>query len=849
MRSTLKRKSIYILTAAAAICLGGAVAGLSGNALTAFADEQGTYYAFVNVGASNEGKEADVALGLEEKGAQAVTAGTVTTGDTLFGSYSVNASYNLSVEAGTYQVAVAIIAESGTAVSVGGQSVNVGSTEGKQVVSTTATATGTLAVSVTGKLCGILVADENSKILMGVDYTEGQMVSYGALLSDELENATGYYSNGETQELAIEYEGIVASTGVNVNFTTLDVSGKVEGTNLTVTRYVTTMPDDLVYFINCGSFNVDGYYADTADSYYHYNQTLFDYYGKSLINYGTPDQVSNSADKWGCYTGSLYTAPGDSTFPYNSLRWTGDSSADSGAKGVTDMGYYFTDLEKNAQYRFYIGTLSHWHARTVKITFNEKVVGADTLRINASKGYTVYENVTADDDGRVNLHLEGGGTNEPCINFIAVQKMSVEIKAAPSALEVPNIIGMDEHSMLITSGVQEGAKIQLYNAARPNELLYEEKVDAEKLVAGEDGATSYTLDWGEQFTDISRFCIVQITNGGVSEARTVSITDIDGFGVTLSTEGYTTKPVTLNVTAHANSGIVSWSYQAGEYGERFVFGLDKPATMHESFTVKENGEYIIIVTSGLGVTYSDTVVVDKIDPVSPVITITPSKEGWAKGAYNVSLSVKGTAPVAEYKLYKDGAQIAASETAPATVTFTEEGEYLVYVKNEAGLSATNTVSVSKNPTVTSVTSSYANRTLTYAFGETAYYSIASITAYHITDRGTTRMTIASNNTMDVYDAGTYVVSVTTTNGTVEMFSITVTEDNLSNKVKPVIGDEGENNGTASTETPENGENKTTVVREPISATQLGVGLGVGIGGIVIAAAAIIVTIVLVKKKN
>ena len=829
MRGTVRNKSICILTASAALVLGGAIVCCGVNSVTAHADENSpNYYAFVDVGANDKATAVDTALGLTEKNATVATAGTLTEGDTLFGSYSTGAKYSFALDAGEYQVAVAIIAESGNNVDVGGQAADYGEAAGHYVVSTTATVTaGTpLTVEVSGKLCAILVADTNSKILMSAEYTAGQVISYGALLSEELENATGYYSNGDKEEVKIEYSGITANTGVNVNFTMVDVTGKIEGTNLTVSRYVLTMPDDLVYFINSGSSTQDNIYGEGEgqDPYYDYNQMVFDYYGDAnnggtLINYGNPDgKVDKNGSKAGYYSDSIWSAPGDSAFPYNTLLWN--------AKGKTEMGYILPGLDNSKTYRVYIGTLSHWHARTVTIKFNNETVGASDLRINASKGYSVYEGVSPK-SGKIDINMEGGSTNEPCINFIAVQEMDTEIKAIPSVPVAISEIGMTEHAVTITDGLVDGAKLQLYNASRPNQVLYEEKVDMTKAVTEEGGeAYTYSLDWGNVFDGISQFYLVQITNGGVSPTHRITVTDIEGFEVALSTEGYTTGSVTVHVTAHANSGITAWSYQLGEYGTVNQFAMDKPATLNESFTVQANGEYIVKVYSGVGAKNDKTVVIGNIDPERPVITITPSKRGWQDGEYNVTLAVRGIAPVAEYKLYKDGAEIKSATAAPSTITFTEYGEYLIYVKNEAGQSAMNTLSVCGQPTMTNVINSYANRTLTYTFADNAFYKVVSVTAYEVTDTGISRMTIGDGNTMDVYDEGTYVVAVTTSNGTVEMFSLNVTEDDLDGKnVTPVGGSSGVGSSTA-----------------------LAIGLGVGIGGVVLAAAAVTVTLILKKKK-
>ncbi len=808
MRSKTKNTTFALLAVSSALCFGGALALYGGNAVEARAEETG-YYAFVNVGANADAAVIDEALGLTEKNATATTPGKLTAGGTLFTSYAENATYSFTLANGTYRVAVAVIAEAGTAVKVGGAAAAIpAGTTGKYVVSTSANVSGgSLEVAVTGKLCGVLVTGENEKVLMTADYTAGQVVPYGALLSEELENATGYYSDGTSEELPIHYEDIAAGGGINVNFTTVDVSGTVGDTGLEVTRYITTMPDDLVYFINTGSSLEEGKYGDGLDTCYSYNRTVFDYYGDSLLNYGTPDATATKGgDSWGCYTEAVFSAPGDGAFPYNTLLWT---------ETVTDMGYMLTGLTANANYRIYMGTLSHWHARTVDITFNGQTVGENTLRINSSKGFSVYENVPADANGKIDLHMQGASTNEPCICFIAVQSMETKVEAIPSRPQGMNTVGMEDTSMTLT-GLSAGAKVQMYNAAKPFELIYEENVDEAKI--GEDG--SYLLDWGKPVT-VSQFNVVQVSNGGASEALLVSVTDIQGFLAELTPSEFTTGSVTVKVSAHADSGIASWSYRNGEYGELHEFELDRPYALDGSFTVTENGEYYVVVTSGLGVTYSQMVQVDNIDPERPVITVTPSANGWKSGSYNVTLSVGSIAPVSKYTLYKDGAEVNTATAAPESIAFEAEGEYVIYVQTAAGRSATASVVVSEKPTTTAVKKTYANKTLKYTFANNDDYEVASVSAYELKENGVSRMTIASGNSMDVYNAGKYVVTVTTKNGTVEMFALEVSANDF--KADKSSGQGGSNG--------------------------LAIGLGVGIGGVVVAAAAIVITVVVLKKKK
>lgn len=817
MRSKTKNRVIAMLAASSALCLGGALALFGSDNVRASAAEE--YAAFVNVGATIKASDDDSALGLKTKSASVKVTGTVTEGDSLFSSYAEGATYELDLTAGSYNVAVAVIAEEGTSVTVGGENVEIpAGTTGKYVASKTVNATGKVEVSVNKKLCGVLVTEAGGdKMLMTADYDRGQVVSYSKLLAEELSDATGYYSDGSTEVMEIEYGNITAGGGVNVNFTTVEVGGKIKGTEMTVSCNVTTMPDNLVYFINSGSAPEDNpeQWAGTADEYYDHNKVILGYYGDTLLN-DTHEQgpVQKGGNDWGYYNTdsakkSTYTTTRVS-FPYNTLRCFPENVG-------TSFGYMLTNLQAGAQYRIFVGTISAWHPRTVNIAFNGNVIGADTLRINSSKGFTVYENVSADGNGKIDICMTGASTNEPCISFVAAQPMETEYKAAGATPQSVSAIGVEETTIELV-GITAGAKVQIYNAQKPNQIIYEEIAQEENF-----SGDVYMLDFKEKIAEgITQLNVVQITNGGASVPKLVYVTDIEDFEIVKTPEGYTTGSVTITVSAHADSGIANWSYRLGEYGAVNSFDLDRPYAIEKSFTVTENGDYIVVVTSGMGVTYSETVRIRNIDPDRPAIHVTPSAQGWQAGAYHVALRVESASPVTEYTLYKNGAQVATAATAPDAISLTEAGEYVIYVKTAAGRSSTGTVLVSEDPTTATVTKTYRNRTLKYTFTDNEHYEIAAVSAYQLTSTGATRMTIATGNVMDVYSAGQYVVTVTTKNGTVEMFSIDVAASDL--KVTSANG--GMSGGTA-----------------------LGIGLGVGIGGVVVGAAAVVLTIVLLKKKK
>ena len=406
MKSMTKKGLIVLLSGISVVCIGGAALATRTADAQVFAAGDVSYEAFVNVGASEAASATDALLGLTQKGAEATAAGAVTEGDTLFGSSATGATYTMSVSgAGTYQIAVALKAETGKTLKVGGEEVSLAGKSGNTVVKVDKALTGTsVAVEYDGALCGVLVAAQNSKVLMTADYTAGQVISYGAPVEPALENATGYYSDGTTAELDIEYGEINAGTGVNVNFTTIELEGTIIAgdVSIPVTRHVITMPDDLIYFINCGSSTeVEPKWPNdltAIDQYYDYNQTVFDHFGDQLINNGTPDQQTTQGGDWGIYSDAGkhgHGAANNASFPYNSYEWTGNDF------GYHEMGYMLSDLTPGGKYRVWFGTLSHWHARTVNITFNgQTLAGQETLRIPGAKSFSVFENIEADGNGK-----------------------------------------------------------------------------------------------------------------------------------------------------------------------------------------------------------------------------------------------------------------------------------------------------------------------------------------------------------------------------------------------------------------------------------------------------------------
>lgn len=784
-----RKQIVAVLIAVCILCVTCAIFCLQ--AVSA-EETEANYYYYVNVGSeefTQSDKEYRLDLGSMQDGATSdrpysqgsygyTQEGVLTEGDTLFESHRTDAEYVFTLENGSYQVAFAV--EGNVSVEVDGVSVldNSGLTDARILSGVFSVNNGTLTVSVEGDLCGILIAAPDSKILMYATWTEGQVLPYGSMT--QLENAQGYYSDGSIAETRIEYDPIAAGGGVNVNFNTTDVTGKLEGTDVVVSRYVITMPEDLVYFINAGSVTgipeEDWLFPGESenDIYYDHNGTVFDYYAETLLN-TVPDQASTGETVWGYYTNSYVASKqfpqsaGDSNppaYPFNSARVTGMST-----HGTSDLGYRLTGLTPGAEYHLYLGTMSYWHQRTVGVMINGSDMGSLTIR--ASRDVTLYKSVKADENGILDIYLTGQSQDEANLIFLALQEGDAVVADVPESLTAGNTIGLEEHTISL-GNVEQGAKVQIYNAARPYVLLYEEIASEENY----DQEGNYLLDFGSPLTDVSSFYVVQITVGGASNGVLVSVTDIQGFYLSLSTEEYTTGNITLSFGAYAESGIVSWSIQK-DFDEPAVFELEGLYSMREEYIVTENGTYTIVLTSGLGVTYSEQVVIEKIDRERPGITIKPSGTGWKSGAYAVDLEISGIAPVVSYVLYKDGVMIDSAESCPETITFTKEGEYLIWVKNAAGLSATESVFVNENAKYAQIKSELSGSTMKITFEKTQA-EIVSVDVYKIKDGKAERMTVLSGNVLNVYDADDFVAKITYSDGLVEMFGFSVTETNLEN---------------------------------------------------------------------
>ncbi len=783
------------------------------------AETESPYFYYVNVGESAftaKDTKLNLGAGSLQEGALAdqqkdgngwgyTVQGTVSSNaeEGVFAHYSTGAAYSFTMsEAGKYQLAL-LVEGTGT-LAITPQSSELEPQDGEEetpvtqrrVLSQTVTLSeaGDITVTTEGyRLYALMVAPENADVVLDATWSdgeEGKVIVYGELL--EKETSVKGYTSGGKDYAPVDYSNLPGGGGANVNFNGFTASGVIRGTDIAINRYFAVMPKSLEYFVNCGSatgvgsnqWQYDG--EDENDQFYGYNELVWNFYkeqGNTLKNDGMADQPYASGKTWGYTTSSMRGVRRTAAyaFPFNTIRWTSQGvSVKYDKPGVAglNVGYKLGNLTPNKEYVVYLGTKSFWHDRTCELTINDY---SGKITITAGRDVQAYR-ATTDNSGVLDILLKGPARqDEAMLAFVAVQDPEKYVPAeAPATNLTSDEAIVDVSATTVTvKGVQEGAKLQIYNEARPYNVLYEEFVDVNKI--GEDGA--YTLDYKKPFTGVNKFTIVQVTSGGVSLGPSVSVTDIKDFAIT-GVDGYTSQNITLHITAKAASGIVKCTVQK-DYEKIQTFDLYRIGEMNLDYVARDNGTYKVVVYSGIdGVTYSESIVIDKIDKKAPVLTLSPTGDGWDGSGYTVKASVNSIAPVASYTVYKDGVEFKKGEKLPSKFSFTEQGEYEISVVTEANARATSSVFIGDAPVYTKVTKELSGKELTFSFKAVDGYEMQSLTVYQVGDGLATRLTVIGGNELTVFEPATYVAVVKTNAGTTEMYRFEVSKKDLQDGAKP-----------------------------------------------------------------
>ncbi len=807
------RKSYkWTLGAVASLAIG---CGFLGTALItepveALAEDAGAPVSYVNVGASEALEESEFYYenaSLASDSSDAGTTGVDESGLGVFATYRTQASVSVTVEAGEYQVAALVDADGAVTVN-GGEAV---SANGKRIISTAATATDsgiTVTTEENVKLYAVMIAPVNSKILMHSEWTENQVVVYGKLIQDELtRGCPAYYSDGSVEN-AVEYTSIPAgigdgSTGVNENFNSVTATGTFKATDTKVTRNLIVMPEKLVYFVNAGSV-IDhvGPFGDDSDPNYGFNQTVFDYYksvGSTLKNDGVPDADSTGANVFGHYENGWNGGDKSLPYPFNTGRVTRSSDF-----GTTNLGFRLPDVEAGS-YRLYIGTVSYWHGRTLGVKINNQSMG----NISAPPARVVNTFDIKHAGGTVDIYLTGASTNEALASFVALQKAEDVPEEAPAALtSEAKVVGLTDTSLQV-SGVQEGARVQIYGGSRPYKLIYEEIATAENFADG-----VYTLNYGEEKAELvakeNKIYAVQLTSGGYGGTHEFSVTDIQNFKVQYIIDGetydrpqFTTGNIVLKVSAHAASGLDYYTVRK-DYDALERHDLGSEYEMNVEYDVKENGAYEFVVYSLLGVSYSERVVISQIDRVAPTLTLSPvsAAGAWENDRFPVKVSVNSVSDVEKYEVVRGGEVILGGNVSESgegslnefVLELTEAGEYLVTVTNSAKQSATATVVVGNKPVYSTLQKMPRGSDVQLTFGCIEGYSLGSLTVYRLSGTTATKLSVLGVDQVEIYSEGSYAAVIKTNEGTTEVYSFEIKSEDFKKAANSSQNPGGNNNG-------------------------------------------------------
>lgn len=234
-------------------------------------------------------------------------------------------------------------------------------------------------------------------------------------------------------------------------------------------------------------------------------------------------------------------------------------------------------------------------------------------------------------------------------------------------------------------------------------------VDAEDSASGL-ATNAYSID-GSTYQSSDEFTVTE--NGtytiyvkdvvGNISSDSITVSNIDKNGpeissITEDTEDWTNGNITLTVTASDDgAGLADYAYS-----------IDG-STFQESneFTVTENATYTIYVQDSLGNVSTGSITVSNIDKDNPTISsVSESPTGWTNE--NITLTVDASdsgSGLADEAYSIDGDTYQSSNE----FTITVDGTYTIYVKDNAGNTNTEIITISNidtdNPYFSSITES------------------------------------------------------------------------------------------------------------------------------------------------
>jgi hypothetical protein len=303
------------------------------------------------------------------------------------------------------------------------------------------------------------------------------------------------------------------------------------------------------------------------------------------------------------------------------------------------------------------------------------------------------------------------------------------------------------------------------------------------------GATSSTYSISSTSTSDAGSYIVVITNSvgsATSNAATLSV------AAAVIAPAITTQPNAVSVQAGGSAsfsvlanGSAPLSYQWRKDGIT-IPAATSPAYTISSTASSDAGIYSVVVTNSAGSATSNAASLTVAAVViAPTITSQPNAVSvQSGGTANFSVSASGTAPFT-YQWRKDGIAIPAATSSTYTISSTassDAGSYSVVVSNSVGSATSNaaTLTLVTIATAPSITTQPASAAVTA--GNSATFSVAASGTSPFTyqwSKGGSSISGATSSTYSISststsDAGSYIVVITNSAGSVTSNSATLT---------------------------------------------------------------------------
>ena len=603
--------------------------------------------------------------------------------------------------------------------------------------------------------------------------------SYEVIVAGEEVNLTAQVTrNGVTNAEPIKYTDFPA-TEMNTLFNSFTVKGYIDGWNEEITQTIIVMPKQTQYMLNFGGNTTKTEYIAPGEGVLGLE---FDHSGVSgesepffqailnkfpdLLNKTSAKQYGLNTDvygNWG-YVGSEFVGTAKTTVQekdlYEKILFPKRGTDDVEVKMELPEG----------KYDVYIGTYSYWFSRPCNISINGTLV-AENYQLMPSR--QLFKTTVDNTGDLLTVLMEGNGLyDEAMVSFICVTLADGEYPQL-TAPQATNSIQLSD-SQLTVSGLTSGAKLVAYDY-NTNNLLFETIVPE-----GQSEVVVTFQDW-QLTTSLSRIGLMQVNSQFTSPVTVVQRTDISDMSVVFD-DNYTSGNVVCSVSGNAPSKIVQLLVKQGDDIVLDRMTNSDTTQYSDTFEIAANGTYDVVLVSGSGAVSTQTITISKIDKQLPTLSVSLNLQSAKQSdSDNIVLQLEATtlAPIDKLLCIDSDGNSTNLQTTDS-ISFTESGVYTVFLQNTLGKQVATNIMIAldqKDIRTVNLSQTANGRAVTVNLSSSNGYELSSVTVYATTEDGTEKMTVNGSNgqfDFNMYDPGLYLVQVLTADGSMEVFTLNIT---------------------------------------------------------------------------